>query len=243
MRNTHLTLRLRESQETGEILTVIYHGGHAPGTKRRIIPRRLLNHTVYVKELGASSTIKIYRIDLIELCDDNAPVPWANEAIQTRPPAIKIDPVAYFQEWAFDIHRSLWPALGVTLREYINPEKTKAARSAAKSRGTPEGELRKIAVRYLAHVMPQTKTLAFHEGDIFYSRTTEAPIQIITCREFIEVHRITNNIPARQAFHITETELEVWLHTGVAPTDGRIGQGESYSEALRFSIENTLTSS
>ena len=36
-----LAEHLQNSIETGELLTVIYHGGHAPGTKRKILPRRL----------------------------------------------------------------------------------------------------------------------------------------------------------------------------------------------------------
>lgn len=230
-----LVEQLQEAIESGELLTVVYHGGHAPGAKRRIVPRRLHEDWVYAKDFGATQ-IKSYRLDRMELSSDDSPAPWMHE-LAAKQKFLKTDALAYFSEWEFEIHRALWPALGVTLREYIDKERTKAAREAAKQHG--EDNLTKIAHRYLAHAVSENPVLDFHEGDIFQSKKTDGvSLQVIALGEYVEVHQIiTHSQPRRLAYHATDTELAAWLRTGKEPSSARIGKGQSYSEVLRYSIE------
>lgn len=230
-----LVERLKEAIETGELLTVIYNGGHTPGAKRRIVPRRLHDDLVYANDFG-DTPIKSYKLRQMELSSDDAPVPWAHE-LAAKQKFQKIDAPAYFKEWEFEIHRALWPALGVNLREYIDKEKTKAAREEAKEHG--EVNLTQIAHRYLSHAVSGNPVLDFHEGDVFASKKSEGvSLQVIAQSEYIEVHQIIiQSTPRRLAFHVTDTELAAWLRTGIAPSNSRIGRGQSYSEVLRFGIE------
>jgi len=149
----------------------------------------------------------------------------------------KVDPLAYFGDWEFEVHRALWPALGVTLREYIDKEPTKVAREAAKQRG--EDNVKRIAIRVLAHAVSENPVLDFHEGDVFPSRKIEGvTLQVIGQGERIEVHQIIiHSTPRRLAYQVTDTELAAWLRTGKEPTNARIGKGQSYSEVLRYGTE------
>lgn len=149
----------------------------------------------------------------------------------------KIDPLAYFGDWKFEVHRALWPALGVSLREYIDKEPTKAARKAAEQRG--EDNVKKIAIRVQAHAVSENPVLDFHEGDVFPSKKIEGvTLQVIGQGDRIEVHQIiVHSAPRRLAYHVTDTELAAWLRTGKEPTNARIGKGQSYSEVLRYGIE------
>lgn len=230
--------QLHEAIETGELLTVIYHGGHVPGAKRRIVPRRIHEDLVYAKDFGETQ-IKTYKLDHLELSSDDAPVPWVHE-VETKQKFQKIDAAAYFAPWAYEIRRALWPALGVNLREYVDKERTKAAREEAKQRG--EVNLTRIAHRYLAYAVSGNPALDFHEGDMFPSRENDGiSLQVIGMGEYVEVHQIIVQSPARRlAFHVTDTQLAEWLRAGTPPLNSRIGRGQSYSEVLRFSIEEPL---
>jgi hypothetical protein len=233
-----LVEQLHEAIETGELLTVIYHGGHAPGAKRKILPRRIHEDLVYAKDFGETQ-IKSYKLDRMEISSDDAPAQWTHE-LAAKQKFQKIDAAAHFTTWEFEIHRALWPALGVELREYIDKERTKAAREEAKQRG--ETNLTKIAHRYLAHAVSENPALDFHEGDVFRSKKNDGvSLQVIGMGEYVEVHQIIIQSPARRlAFHVTDTELAAWLRTGKPPAHSRIGKGQSYSEILRFSIEEPL---
>lgn len=149
----------------------------------------------------------------------------------------KIDPPAYFGDWEFEVHRALWPALGVSLREYIDKEPTRVAREAAKQRG--EENVTRIAIRVLAHAVSENPVLDFHEGDVFPSKKSNGvTLQVIGQGERIEVHQIIiHSTPRRLAYHVTDAELSAWLRTGKEPTNARIGKGQSYSEVLRYGIE------
>lgn len=233
-----LAEHLKNAIETGELLTVIYHGGHAPGAKRKILPRRLHEDLVYAKDFGETQ-IKSYKLDRIELSSDEAPAPWTHE-LTAKLKFQKINALDYFSEWEFEVHRALWPALGVSLREYIDKERTQAAREAAKQLG--EDNLTKIAIRYLAHAVSEIPVLEFHEGDVFPSKKRGGvSLQVIAQGEYIEVHQIIIHSPPRRlAYHVTDTELATWLQTGNEPSNARIGRGQSYSEVLRFGIEEPL---
>lgn len=233
-----LVEQLHEAIETGELLTVVYHGGHAPGAKRKIAPRRIHEDLVYAKDFGETQ-IKSYKLDRMELSSDDSPAPWIHE-LAAKQKFQKIDAAAHFSTWQFEIHRALWPALGVELREYIDKERTKAAREEAKRQG--ETNLTRIAHRYLAHAVSENPALDFHEGDVFPSKKSDGvSLQVIGMGEYVEVHQIIIQSPARRlAYHVTDTELADWLRTGSTPPNSRIGQGQSYSEVLRFSIEEPL---
>jgi hypothetical protein len=259
--SSRLIDQLNEAIEIGELITIIYDAGHAPGTKRRILPVRIAGPLVYAKS-GIDLAIKTYRLDRITPCKDDHPAAWLDDAATPRQRAQRINPKDYFSSWAYDIlprdpknpsirREHLLSALGVTQREYIDKEKTTAARKHAKSEGRNASH---VAVTTMEWAVSNPPALDFHEGDIFYPVnfpvTSLLPIQVIVVREFLEVHcvhvstvgqlagwRTTRDSP-RDAFHILDTELATWLCTGTPPDHGRIGPGASYSETLRLSIEN-----
>lgn len=150
---------------------------------------------------------------------------------------IKIDAPTHFAGWHFEVRPALWPALGVSLREYVDKEKTKTAKEAAKSRG--ESDSSGISVRYLSHAIAEHPVFDFHEGDVFTSKKSDGiTLQVVTQGENIEVHQIIiHSTPRRLAYHVTDAELAAWLRTGKEPTNARIGKGQSYSEVLRYGIE------
>jgi len=150
---------------------------------------------------------------------------------------IKIDAPSHFGDWHFEVHPALRPALGVSLREYVDKDKTKVAKEAAKKRG--ESDLSGISIRYLSHAVAEQPVLDFHEGDVFPSKKSDGvTLQVVAQGENIEVHQvIVHSTPRRLAYHVTDAELAAWLRTGKEPTNTRIGKGQSYSEVLRYGIE------
>jgi hypothetical protein len=63
-----------EAISTGEILTVVYHGGSQPGTKRQISPIKITTGKVYARDL-VSGSVKWFAIEKLEIVDADSPVP------------------------------------------------------------------------------------------------------------------------------------------------------------------------
>jgi len=59
---------LQEAIETGEILTIIYHGGSQPGTSRQIAPMQINDEKVRARALPNKMS-KVFMIDKIEITD------------------------------------------------------------------------------------------------------------------------------------------------------------------------------
>lgn len=235
--------QLADAISTGELLFVIYHGGHAPGAKRRIQPRKIVTNLVYARD-ATDGRVKTFYLDKLELCTEDDPAPWA-EDVTKRQIGLKIAPDAYFAGWAYEMtkhfnipdSRHFWSALGVSQREYVDQDKTALAKRAATERGEPKQDIDRIKIRHLAWAVAPLPNFDFHEGDLFYSTRGDAPIQVVAIRDLIEVHRILVTVsPPRQAFQIIETELADWLRNGEMPSHARIGPDLSYSDTLRFSI-------
>lgn len=66
--------RLKEAIDTGEILTIIYHGGSQPGTTRQISPMSFSRDRVRARCL-ISNKPKYFTLDKIDLVDDPAAEP------------------------------------------------------------------------------------------------------------------------------------------------------------------------
>lgn len=54
-----LETKLQEALGSGEIITVIYHGGHAPGTKRMLMPLSVDNGHLFAKRQTLALLIEI----------------------------------------------------------------------------------------------------------------------------------------------------------------------------------------
>lgn len=232
--------RFIEAAKDGEMLTVVYSGGHHPGSKRRILPIRVAGHLLYARN-PSSLLVKTYRLDGLSIVQDEFDAPWIDETLEGRQAASNIDdPNVYFSSWKYLVHKALWPALGVTLREYVDKEKAKSLRAEAKSYGH-----RYVPPKYLAYAVSKPPLLDFQEGDLFFSaRNPLLALQVVAKRKLLEVHQLTickeagdevRNSP-RQAFQLIDDELAEWLQTGVVPTHAQIDAAKSYSEVLRFSI-------
>lgn len=238
--------RFTEAAKDGEMLTVVYSGGHHPGSKRRILPIRVAGHLLYARNYS-SLAVKTYRLDSLSIVQDDFNAPWIDESSQGRQATSIIDdPNAYFGSWEYVVHKALWPALGVTLREYVDKEKARILRAEAKRLGHQY-----VAPMYLAYAISKPPLLDFQEGDIFYSaRNPLLALQVVTRRKLLEVHQITvckeageevKEVP-RLAYQLIDDELAEWIQTGVVPVHAQIDAAKSYSEVLRFSIATPPTS-
>jgi len=56
---------LREAAETGEIVTVIYHGGSQPGTKRRLAPITVTAREIRARDIPTGE-VKNFLLSKIE---------------------------------------------------------------------------------------------------------------------------------------------------------------------------------
>ncbi len=61
---------LEKALETGEVITVIYHGGSQPGTRRKITPVELYKNSIRAR-CYASNEVKKFLLDKLGLCDDD----------------------------------------------------------------------------------------------------------------------------------------------------------------------------
>ena len=238
--------RFVEAAKDGEMLTVVYSGGHDPGSKRRILPIRVAGHLLYARD-HSSLAVKTYRLDGLSIVGDDFSAPWIDETFQGRQPVSIIDdPNVYFGSWEYVIHKALWPALGVTLREYVDKVNGKVLRAEAKRHGH-----RYVAPKYLAYALSKPPILDFQEGDLFFSaRNPLLALQVVARRKLLEVHQIVIHEGAgekvksslRLAFQLIDDEFSEWLQTGVVPAHAQIDAAKSYSEVLRFSIASPPTS-
>lgn len=146
-----------------------------------------------------------------------------------------VDIKNHFQDWHFEIRPELLAALGVTRREYIDREKTKTMREAAKVEGIPKERLASIAIKYSAHAVDNPPQYDFHEGDIFYSKNGSEGLQVAEIRDEIEVWVLSDNRYIG-AHRVNEHEFADWLKSGREPTHSRISRNESWKELAKFYI-------
>lgn len=232
-----LVERLKAAIEDGEVVTVVYLGGHAPGTKRRILPIRIAEHMLYARS-SHSMLVKSYLLEKLSIVSDEHPSQWMTESLD-RLRATKIEPTSYFSEWAYDIDRSLWPALGVTLREYVVKKKT-ASDQDSTFLETDDVVANKTPAKYLAYAVGNPPQFDFHEGDLFFPKSSDdLVVQVVAKRKLLEVHQIPRDKNGlRIAYQLVDDELAEWLKTGDVPRYSRIDAALSFSEVLRFSISS-----
>jgi hypothetical protein len=207
--------RLAVAAKDGEMLTVVYSGGSFPGSKRRILPIRIAGHLLYARD-NPSLAVKTYRLDGLSIVHDDFNAPWIDDASQGRQPASIIDdPNIHFESWEYLVHKALWPALGVSLREYVDKEKAQVLRAEAKRHGH-----RYVAPMYLAYAVSKPPVFDFQEGDLFFSaRNSFEALQVVTRRKLLEVHKIIVREELgeevkgflRLAYQLIDDELAEWL--------------------------------
>ena len=64
--------RLNEAAEAGEVITVVYHGGSQPGTKRRLSPIKATPRELRARDL-ATDEVKTFLVAKIEIVSENHP--------------------------------------------------------------------------------------------------------------------------------------------------------------------------
>jgi len=155
-----------------------------------------------------------------------------------RQRAKNVEPTEYFSGWCYSITRAHWPALGVTLREYVDSVPTKTARERAKAAGWPPEDVKRIKIMMLSHGVMSPPYYEFHLGDIFHAHDGLTSLQIMNVAgEMIEAHQISAEPKPRRAYKILAHELAEWLRTGNPPTHGRIGPMDSARQVVFSSIE------
>lgn len=232
-RNTAVTPlteeRVRAAIQDGELIYVIYNKGTQPGRKRPLAPISTHGDRFYARDITAKRLKSFYFCHALE-CDESHPA--ANYTSRTRSIPIS-DPVAHFAAWAFSIEKAHWPALGVELREFIDKDKTTAARQAARDAGHNDEYVKRIAHRHLCYSDAGVDRTEFHEGDLFHHKSEPRAVQVVKLADLIEVHEITLQPPARRhAYRITADELASWLKDDQTPSHARIVPMQSGSAAL-----------
>lgn len=161
-----------------------------------------------------------------------------------KPAVTEIDPMIYFNTWAFDIGSSLYPALGVRSREVVDKVATAEARRLAVVKGMSESDAKKqvknLMVRQI--VIDALPNFQFQEGDIFYRRGSNNSewlqiIKVISSDRpgLVEVH--APNGGRRDAYQVNQMELSEVLQAGKAIAHAlRIPASQSSSESLRLMI-------
>lgn len=151
---------------------------------------------------------------------------------------IKINPDEYLGSWKYHIRPAHWPAVGISLREYIDKPKTKAARHRAMAAGTSKKDSLKIKIKYQAYVVTDPPDYDFHEGDIFYvdHYNDEDGLQISAIRDAIEVHRFDAN-GYLYACQLSSHGLAQWLETGREPDTARINPSQCWKESARYLLK------
>lgn len=152
----------------------------------------------------------------------------------------KIDPEHYFSGWQFEIRSALWPALGVTQREYVDRPKTKAARQRAMAAGKTRKEAARIKITYTAYVVADSPQYTFEDGDIFYRRGAhgENGIQIGPVRDQVEV--LTFEPPQYTAlYQMSARAVAEMLRTGINTASAPLPRTESYRYLTRYLLRST----
>lgn len=239
MKYSYTQEAIADAAGTGQILTVIYDGGKAPGYKRRILVTSFDNDDMQVRELPSHAP-KTYLISRTTIVEEDYPAPWMPD---NAGELFAVIPEEYFSHWFYSIPPHFYSALGVNIRYVIDQEKTKPAREEAVSNGMPSKEATKhIKVMRSEHALNTPPTFDFHEGDIFYKSGASDRdwIQVIKIFSTNAIQTLEIHIPqgcGRAAYHLHPEELAVTLKTGKRPNDDKkITRGQSKSETLRYMI-------
>lgn len=239
---------LVEAAGTGEVLTVIYSGGRAPGTKRKIVVRSVDDDEMGVREFP-SETFKTYLVSRTMVVDQDNPAPWMPEDAGK---AVAVDPKSYFSGWAYSIPPHFYSALGVNSRYVIDQEKTKPAREMAIAQGMDKKEATKrIKIMRREDAVSSPPAYDFHEGDLFYREGLGGDwLQVLKMKMvdgllLIEVHLpiVKGAERERLAYRVTQDELAHVLKTGLPLPDGRrISASQSDTDALRMQVQQASMS-
>lgn len=139
-----------------------------------------------------------------------------------KPRVVKVpDPKAYFRDWTYLIAPCHYEALGVTLRSYIDKDKTKDAQAKALESGISAKQASQIKIRYLCHAINSPPCFDFHVGDIFYQEKGDIRhfIQVAACPEptTLEVHfGIVSHDGSRKGCLVSSDDLAAWLKKGTS---------------------------
>ncbi len=101
-----LSKKLNEAVETGEIISVIYHGGSQPGTVRQISPLKVTHREIRAREV-ATGAVKTFLIDKMELAQGKSDAKQYNpDAVNKLPEPSTIQEV--FQSEVEGLKRLGW---------------------------------------------------------------------------------------------------------------------------------------
>jgi len=150
----------------------------------------------------------------------------------------EVDPEQYFAGWVYRPNRAQRPALGIELRERIEPEKTRAARDRAIAKGLERKNAAKIRITVNRWTATRPLAYSLQRGDLFHSDGEKRSIQIAHDGEPLEVHSDQSGI--WRAYQISAADLAQWLRTGIEPMQCRIDPNLCRSEIHRFLLTAEL---
>lgn len=117
--------------------------------------------------------------------------------------------VKQFSNWAFEIKKAHWPALGVQSGYYT-----------------------KDKVLYFSYKQSQPVVYEFHEGDVFHGKAIGI-LQVLQVAANVEVKLIENGYSV--GYLLSNEQLGQWLESGVKPDASlRMSKSQSSSEIAKF---------
>jgi len=149
------------------------------------------------------------------------------------------DPDVYFSEWFFDIAPYHWNALGVSLTERVDKEKTQPLRAAKMQEGMTKKQATHFAIMHNVYTRSKTPNFNFIEGQMFWDKKRTEAIQITAqpAEAHIEAAHIYGD-PSQyqQAYKLTNLQLAHWLKTGNRPHECKVPRFRVRSEILKYII-------
>lgn len=146
-----------------------------------------------------------------------------------------VNPVDYFADWHYSIPECFWSGLGVERREYVDKQKTIAARKRACSeRNLTTKEAAQIRITFFAYAVSKNPHYDFHQGDVFYSKGDAIQISLIV-NGMIEIYRFVKPHYV-YACRVTQKQLVEWLRFGVEPHGSKVDKFSSWREITKYSL-------
>lgn len=141
----------------------------------------------------------------------------------------------HFELWAFDIQIQHWPALGVSLGNFIEAGGSQADEVADGS----ESQAQTYQAWSRIH-----HWYDFHVGDVFYLRsdkTVYLQVADLSDSEILEIHQgVVGEAGSRRAYAAKDEQFAYWLRTGHRPdTLQPVYQGNSKAGLLAWQLASS----
>lgn len=235
------TAIIAEAMKTGEILSVVYHGGTQSGTKRLIFPLHFRDTDKLVARCISTWRVKNFALEKMQIVahDDTTPAyevlrdtPGARQRVE--PPSVTFAE-GFAKGWAFLVPEAFRPALDILPGVRVNKEATEQLRAGRlKELGfaslddlnarTMDADERRGILDQIARYKVSDKVwtegnppaYAFHEGDTLHSRDGDMTMQVASILPLNMLRaELFHQLRPIMAFHCTHLQFANLLRFGV----------------------------